>query len=206
MKFFKENSYDIVRLFINQIGITIFSFFLYTAVGNFFSDPETRSPIELLILIAISALATLFYFALIYTVCWDYGAKDKIRIEGKRMTLDKFKALKMALIANLINFILAILSAVFRGVYMLNGNEGLGLTSSTLHVILQFIASMYHGILQGICHPFIENDNLYYLGQEIGYAIIPLLMVLVAHIGYSFGLKDKKLQYSYLELYGGFLF
>ena len=25
MKFFKENSYDVVRLFINQIGIAIFS-------------------------------------------------------------------------------------------------------------------------------------------------------------------------------------
>ena len=33
MKFFKENSYDIVKLFINQIGITIFSFMLYTAVA-----------------------------------------------------------------------------------------------------------------------------------------------------------------------------
>ena len=193
MKFFKENSYDIVRLFINQIGITIFSFFLYTAVGNFFSDPENRSSIELFILIAISVLATLFYFALIYTVCWDYGAKDKIRIYGNKMELDKFKALKMALIANVINFVLAILSATFRGVYMLGADQGLGVASSTLHVILQFIASMYHGILQGICHPFIENEHLYYLGQEIGYAVIPLLMVLVAHIGYSFGLKDKKI-------------
>lgn len=193
MKFFKENSYDIVRLFINQIGITIFSFFLYTAVGNFFSDPENRTHFELFILIAISVLATLFYFVLVYTVCWDYGAKDKIRIDGKRMECDKYKALKMAIIANTINFILAVLSSVFRGIYMLGGAEGLGITSSTLHVILQFIASMYHGILQGICHPFIENDNLYYLGQEIGYAIIPFLMVLVAHIGYTFGLKDKKI-------------
>ena len=35
MKIFKENSYDIVRLYVNQLGIMIFSMLLYSAVGSF---------------------------------------------------------------------------------------------------------------------------------------------------------------------------
>ena len=34
MRFFKSNSYDIVKLYINQIGISIFSLFLYFAVES----------------------------------------------------------------------------------------------------------------------------------------------------------------------------
>ena len=60
MKFLKENSYDIVKLFINQIGIAIFSTVLYTAVGDI-EDVALRSGIR----IAISAFAMLFYFALL---------------------------------------------------------------------------------------------------------------------------------------------
>ena len=34
MKFFKDNSYDIVRLYINNLGISIFALMLYFAAGN----------------------------------------------------------------------------------------------------------------------------------------------------------------------------
>ena len=53
MKFFKENSYDVVRLFINQVGITIFSMIIYTAVGMVNIDSVARLGIK----VAISVFA-----------------------------------------------------------------------------------------------------------------------------------------------------
>lgn len=45
MKIFKENSYDIVKLYVNQIGIMIFSMLLYTAVGSFENESLSLSKI-----------------------------------------------------------------------------------------------------------------------------------------------------------------
>ena len=67
MRFFKENSYDIVRLYINQIGISIFSMVLYTAVGTI----ELSSK---LLDVGLSVFLLGFYFTLIYTASWEYGA------------------------------------------------------------------------------------------------------------------------------------
>ena len=60
MKFFKDNSYDIIKLYINQIGIAIFSLVLYTAIG-FLED----AGLNLKLRVVLSVFATLFYFALI---------------------------------------------------------------------------------------------------------------------------------------------
>ena len=64
MKFFRENSYDIVKLFINQIGITIFSFMLYTAVAMIDNDS-----LFLKINVFVSVFAIAFYFSLLYLPC-----------------------------------------------------------------------------------------------------------------------------------------
>lgn len=197
MKFFKQNSYDIVRLFVNQIGIAIFSLFIYTAFGAiWFKDESSRSTQELLMLIGVSVFAMAFYFFLIYTATWDYGAKDKIRIDGGRMEKDALKGFKMGIFANLPMFLFALIAASFRGLYMITDVGGLGLVSSIFHFILQLIASMYDGILQAVFNGFREAadspNNLYFLLQEIGYFVIPFLSVAVAHLGYTFGLRDKK--------------
>ena len=80
MKIFKENSYDIVRLYINQLGIMIFSMLLYTAVGSFENESLSTS-----LSVFVSIFSTCFYLALIYYMMWEIGAKDKIRIDGGRM-------------------------------------------------------------------------------------------------------------------------
>ena len=48
MKTFKENSYDIVRLYVNQLGIMIFSMLLYTAVGSF-GDEKLSSALSIFV-------------------------------------------------------------------------------------------------------------------------------------------------------------
>ena len=80
MKLFKENSYDIVRLYVNQLGIMIFSLLLYTAVGSF-----SNETLSFWLSVFVSVFSVAFYLVLVYYVVWEIGAKDKIRIDGGRM-------------------------------------------------------------------------------------------------------------------------
>ena len=89
IKFFKENSYNVVKVFINQIGITIFSFVLYFSIASF---KENNMQLYHKLMIAISAFAMLFFFVLLYTSAWDLGAADKIRIESKKAEKNIFSA------------------------------------------------------------------------------------------------------------------
>ena len=74
MRFIKEHFDNIVKLFINQIGISIFAMFLYTAASAVeFADSSKALAIKM----AISVFSILFYFFLIYNVTWEIGAKDK---------------------------------------------------------------------------------------------------------------------------------
>ena len=111
MKFFKENSYDIIKLYINQLGITIFSLIMYTAGGMINSGEDAG--ISLPLRLGISIFSSLFYFVLIYTAAWDWGAKDKIRIEGGKIQRDGYKGFKLALYANVINFVLCTAVIIF---------------------------------------------------------------------------------------------
>ena len=134
MKFLKENSYDVVRLFINQVGITIFALVLYTAVG-FVEDTQLSRNIK----VALSLFATLFYFVLIYTVSWEYGAKDKVRIDTGKLKDDKLKGLKYGLFANLINVILGLVSVITLGNYMISGSDGMFTVFGIVNMFMRFI-------------------------------------------------------------------
>ena len=82
MSFLKEHSDNIVKLIINQVGISIFAMFLYTAAAAIKSEDGGAS---LTFKVLISVFSIMFYLLLVYTIGWEIGAKDKIRIDGKRL-------------------------------------------------------------------------------------------------------------------------
>lgn len=190
MKFLKENSYDVVRLFINQIGITIFALVLYTAIG-FVEDAQLSRSIK----VALSLFATLFYFVLIYTASWEYGAKDKVRIDTGKLKDDKLKGIKYGLFANLINVILALVSVITLGSYMTSGSDAMFTVFGIVNMIMRFIMAMYIGMLQGIFAVWNSTDtqNLYFLGQSIGYIVFPFIAAGVVAFGYGMGKRNKRI-------------
>ena len=111
MRFIKNNSYDIIKLYINQIGIAIFSLVLYTAIGMI--DSET---LPMPLKIGVSVFAILFYFVLIYTVMWEIGAKDKIRVDSGKEACFMSKGFLMGLFANLPNFIFTFICILGQGI------------------------------------------------------------------------------------------
>ena len=187
MRLLKNNLYEIVRLCINQVGITIFSLVLYTAIGMIDGD------ISLTLKIWISAFAIIFYFFLIYTVMWENGAKDAIKIETGRMEREKGKGLLMGVYANAVNFLLAFLSVFAIAMYINGGSDFYFDMFGIVNFIMRFFAAMYIGVLQGVFLGFAENENLYYLLQSIGFIVLPIFAVLVTHFGYVMGLKNRKI-------------
>ena len=191
MKIFKENSYDIVILYINQLGIMIFSMMLYTAVGSIENEKLSNG-----LSIFVSIFSICFYLALVYYATWELGAKDKIRIDGGRVEPCKNKGLIMSLYANLPNFVLGFLSTVLITVYMFVGSDGLKSAFALVNLFTRLNASMYMGFITGIVPSNSVTDGIdstKFFIESILFTVLPLISVAVIHFAYRLGLKEKKL-------------
>lgn len=186
MRFFHENADSIVKLYINQIGVAIFSMFIYTAAGAISVEGVT----SLFIKIGISAFAVFFYFALLYTVMWEIGAKDKIRIEGGRMEEKKSKGILLGLYANMPNFVFIGLALVLLGIYTLTGANALYTIFLLLNGLFRIFVSMYLGIIQGLTDSLTGNTD--FLVETVLYLVFSFVSALVIHFSYLMGLKEKR--------------
>ena len=110
-----KGTLTLIKLFINQLGVAIFSFFLYTAVGMI-DDPGLKRGLN----IAVSIVSILFFCFLLYTVSWEWGAKDKIRIDGGRIQEFKYKGVLISLYANVINFVIAFVAFISVLIFMIS--------------------------------------------------------------------------------------
>lgn len=191
MKTFKENSYDIVRLYVNQLGIMIFSMLLYTAVGSF-GDEKLSSALS----IFVSVFSICFYAALIYYVVWEIGAKDKIRIDGGRMEPYHNKGLVMGIFANIPNFVLAGLTLIFLILSLSTGNDGMYAAFIIFNTITRFHASMYLGFITAVVPGTSSSGEVDYTEftvESILFLILPIISPIVTHIAYKLGEQDKKI-------------
>ena len=195
MKIFKENSYDIVKLYINQIGIMIFSMLLYTAVGSF----ENES-LSLSMSIFVSVFSTCFYLVLIYYAMWEHGARDKIRIDGGRMEPCKHKGLVMGLFANVPNLVLGALSVILMVVFLVSGNEGVYAGFLVFNTLMRFHDSMLLGVITALVPSLAATkiDYIEFLIEAVLFTVLPLISVAVTHLGYTLGSHEKKI-FSFLS-------
>lgn len=187
MRFFHDNSDSIVKLYINQIGVAIFSMFLYTAAGALSVGGIT----SLVIKVGISVFAVLFYFSLIYTVAWEIGAKDKIRIDAGRMEEKKTKGLFIGLWANSLNFIFIGFALLLFSVFLVSGVDALYTMFGLLNGIFRIFVSMYLGIIQGLTDSL--EGNFDFLIETVLYLVFCALGAVVTYLSYVMGLKDKRL-------------
>ena len=186
MGYLKNHIYDIIRLYINQIGITIFSLILYFSVTQIGNDS-----LSLKLQIGISVFAMLFFFALLYTLGWEWGANDIIRIEAGRQKKTPLKGAVLGLLANAINFVLAAVCLISMIVFI-NGNEGAGEIHQIFNLLVRFTNAMYLGVIKGIFN-FIADVNSSYLYQSVAYLFAPLLAVGATQLGYFLGTRNFKI-------------
>lgn len=190
MRFFKENSGLIVKLFINQIGIAIFSFMLYTAFGELGSN-NPNAP--LLIKVAISAFSIIFYFVLLYNIMWEVGGKDKIRIDAGRLEKNASKGLLIGLLANALNIVIIGTALILLWLASLTSVEFFMNFFAVLNAIYRIFIAMFLGVIIGATSFASENVEMYYTLQTVGFLICSLISALVIHLSYVLGLNDVRL-------------
>lgn len=167
--FFERYSYDSVRMFLNQIVISMFGFGL--AIAAVTADNDT-----LLLVTGIGAI--IFYIMLTYGSAWQCGSRDRQSIELGKLTFAPFRGVLVSLVANSINLLLAILMCIgrFSGLHALNDIP---------RFIALFIQGMYQGVL-AYFKPFgVPLNERWWI-----YLLLPLPAIITSLIGYIAGAKD----------------
>ncbi len=181
MKFFKDNLHLISRLFVNQLGMTMFSIVLMMASSK-----------NNVISLCFSIFSTLFYLYLIYTVMWEAGAKDAIRIEQGRMEQNRAFPWKASFWASVPNFFIALLMIIgFLFGYLFSSADG----ARTLYVVMRLVVGLFEGMYVGIFSSIVSllpnTDLIYAASGVVFYTLSSLPMMVVSAVAYSFGLCNK---------------
>ncbi len=191
MRFLRDNSNIILKLFINQVGVGIFSFFLYTIAGAI--QPDGSEGIALLIKVIISLVSIWFYYTLIYLAAWEVGAKDKIRIDAGRAEKKLSKGFLLGFFANVINFVIWGLATLFIFLFIKGAGNAFFDIFGVINAIFRVICCMYLGIAQLVSSPFVSDVNIYYLSQSIAFFALPIIAVGVTFLAYFMGVNEKKI-------------
>ena len=168
-------------MFVNQIAIGIFGAML--SMATTLADNKTLT-------LTVSVLAVLFYLFLIYTMTWEVGSKDGISVEAGRKPKRIHLGLAMSLVANIPNFIIAILYAIcapFMGTQVWAGT-----VNAIVKVLSLIIQGMYSGIMGDVMLPAANGEmmQLHYFWWSYFLIIIPAL--LVSWLAYMSGHRQSK--------------
>lgn len=172
-RFFIDHSYDMVKMLLNQIAISIFGFSLALAAGK--ADNDTLRTVS-------SVFSILFYLFLLYTTAWDIGYRDKVSVDIGKKKYRPFKGALISLCANSINYLLAILIAL-AAIPGLAALQGVGGVCQAITVLIE---GMYSGVL-AIQVGGVALNNYWFM-----YFLIPIPAIIVSGISYVLGVKDVK--------------
>lgn len=184
MKFWKENSYEIVRLFVIQIGITIFSFIVSAAA---LALSEQNFPhLKPYVYLGVGIFATAFQLFIVYTAMWEVGSKKRESIERGRFTASPVHGLKIALWSNTVNFALLFITAVGLLRYAVENSFVIGMHGISRAIYI-FLNSMHTGILRF----FAPSENSYLLVLIVSLLLL-VPQIVVSTVAYTFGTKGLR--------------
>lgn len=175
IKYIKDNLESILKLFINHVGMMVFS--LIVLIAGKMINP--------VVFYLAGVLAMLMYFSLIYTAMWERGAKDKIKVDGGRLKVNIFNGLWFYLLANVILIVVGFLALLFSFFITEEASFVNG-----VYTVTTLISHYYSAIYL----PISEIGGL--SGVFPLYATVHLLTIipgaLVSFVSYIFGVKGFK--------------
>ncbi len=135
-RFIGDNFNLIKKLLTYQFGAAFFGILVNSSAG--------RLPwLNLL----TGILAVLFYIYLLYSAVWEEGARDRIRVDGGRMTRDDLKGLKIALVANIPNILIGVVMAASTVLNTALSAQWAGNIAAIANAVGVLWEGMYVGIL-----------------------------------------------------------
>jgi len=172
-EFWSENSKIISKLILNQFGATFLGLMVIAAAS------AAQGQRAWLMLFA-SCFAAFFYLFLVYAVVWERGGRDRIKVDGGRAVPKPWTGLWVSLIANIPNFILAVLVLIsdpFKASFEWAGN---------MNLISRALCLLWEGMYAGFVSYFSPNNPLIHL-------LYVLPAVAVSTFGYLLGFHNLRL-------------
>jgi len=182
--FFQKYSYSIIKMFVNQFAISLFGLILAML---------TTAVDHTVLTIVASAFSIAFYLFLIYTMTWEIGAKDRIAVDYGKMKHRPHTGLLMSLVANIPNFLLAILYTIaypFMGTHRWAGNM-----NAILNLISAILEGMYRGLLTVITLP----SGRLLLNAWWSYFLIIVPALITSWLAYIAGFKNFRMLAAYFN-------
>lgn len=167
--FFERYSYESVRMLLNQIAITMFGFSL--ALASTQAENDT-------LLWVTSVASIIFYLVLAYGTAWKMGSNDKVGVEYGKRKYNPCLGVLVSLLANSINYLLAILIAIGH----FGGFEGMASICRGIALLAQ---GMYQGVLATITIGGVTLNNFWWV-----YFLLPIPSILISFVAYIAGVKD----------------
>ena len=167
MDSYKKNGYQVIRLGLYQFGMTLFG--LVVAMATSTSDT---------LVLWTGVFSALFYLYLVYSLVYELGQKDGIRIESGKRKYNPLRGFWLALAANSLNILLGILSFVGMTVYNASAAKWAGEMYGIANTIAKFIQGMYVGILK-----------TFLMDVSFANLLTPIPGIIVCTVGYILGVK-----------------
>ena len=170
-QFFVRYSYDAVKMFVDQLALSLFGLSLAVAT--------VKNNKTLMLLTSIGAV--IFYVFILYGVSWKMGDEDRKRIRRGESGGHAFTGTLVSLLANSINFVLAILIAI-------GTLGGVAWLVDIPKLIALLIHAEYQGLLAYIpmgvdaAGEMIALNNAWWV-----YFLLPIPAMLTSTIGYLMG-------------------
>ena len=187
-EFFHKYGYSIAKMFATQFAISIFGATLAMATLTGGSDSLT---------VAVSICAILFYMFLLYSMMWEIGSKDGLSVELGKKKYKPFTGLVLALIANIPNFLIAIMFTI--GYPSLSAGVEWGSNiCAVMKLALVILEGMYLGVL------IIAKMSVNGIVQQLNnlwwpYFVIILPSLLTCTVAYLLG--HKNIHFTSLMVY-----
>ena len=182
-RFISENFKVIKKLLIYQFGAAFFGILVNSSAGRL---PWLNW--------LTGILAILFYVYLLYSAVWEEGARDRIRVDGGRMTRDDFKGLKIALVANIPNIIIGVVMAASTIVNVLASAQWAGNVAAIANAVGVLWEGMYVGIITAIFPQFdyVANTAIVLSSTQIILRSVTFILIVLpalssCHVAYKLG-------------------
>ena len=172
--FFSKYSYSIVKMFVNQFAISLFGASLALATAS--SDND-------LLTVIVSVGAVLFYTFLLYIMTWEIGAKDRISVDIGKKEYRPFTGFLLSLIANIPNYIIAILFTI--GYPFMDTHEWAGNICAVVKILLVIIEGMFLGLTSTLKIGEVALNSFWWT-----YFVITVPAILTCGVAYYLGHKN----------------
>ncbi len=173
-EFWKENKQHVFKMLLNQFGATFLGLML--VIASTAVDVETPW-----VMLLASCFATLFYIYLIYSLVWEKGGRDRIKIDGGRAPRKPLTGLWITLMANIPNILIGLIIVISNP--MIHTYEWAG----NLNVIGRAAALLWEGMYSGIVAYFSPRNPIIHILD-----LLPGLFV--GGFGYYMGLSNFRIM------------